>query len=83
MSATSPTLANLLHEQRRFDPPPELAANAIATASIYEEAARDRLAFWAAQAERLTWATPWEQVLDWSDAPFARWFVGGRLNAAV
>src|SRR5579875_3797413 len=83
VSATSPTLANLLHEQRRFDPPPELAANAIATASIYEEAARDRLAFWAAQAERLTWATPWEQVLDWSDAPFARWFVGGRLNAAV
>ncbi|MDQ1006197.1 acetyl-CoA synthetase [Streptomyces sp. V4I23] len=44
--------------------------------------AAGRLAFWAEKAGRLHWDTPWSQVLDWSDAPFARWFVGGRLNVA-
>jgi len=77
------TLSNLLHETRRFDPPADLAAGAIATAATYKEAAQDRLAFWENQAKRLTWAKPWEQVLDWSDAPFSKWFVGGTLNAAV
>ncbi|HAN70689.1 MAG TPA: hypothetical protein DCQ36_03745, partial [Actinobacteria bacterium] len=42
----------------------------------------DRLGFWAEQARHLTWAQPWSEVLDWSDAPFAQWFVGGRLNVA-
>jgi acetyl-CoA synthetase len=76
-------LSNLLRETRRFDPPAELAAHAVATEAIYEEAARDRLAFWEKEAKRLTWAQPWTQVLDWSDAPFSKWFVGGKLNAAV
>ncbi|MDQ1422866.1 MAG: acetyl-CoA synthetase [Acidimicrobiaceae bacterium] len=76
-------LSNLLHETRRFDPPAELVANAVATKAVYEEAARDRLAFWDAQARRLTWAQQWTQTLDWSDAPFSKWFVGGKLNAAV
>ena len=40
------------------------------------------MAFWAKQAERLSWETPFTEVLDWSDAPFAKWFVGGRLNVA-
>ncbi|MBX6370783.1 MAG: acetate--CoA ligase [Acidothermus sp.] len=83
MNDPQPTLANLLHEQRRFDPPPHIAATAIATEEVYRAAERDRLAFWEEQARRLTWAKPWEQVLDWSNAPFARWFVGGTLNAAV
>jgi len=82
-AAQSSALSNLLHETRRFDPPADLAANAIATSATYEEAARDRLAFWEKQAKRLTWAQPWSQVLDWSDAPFAKWFVGGKLNVAV
>ncbi|GAA0929327.1 acetate--CoA ligase [Streptomyces thermoalcalitolerans] len=47
-----------------------------------EHAAADRLAFWAQQAGQLHWDTEWDQVLDWSDAPFARWFTGGRLNVA-
>src|SRR5262249_31733920 len=51
-------------------------------ADAYDEAAADRLAFWEKQAARLDWATPWTQVLDW-DRPFAKWFVGGRLNASV
>jgi acetyl-CoA synthetase len=76
-------LSNLLRENRRFDPPPELAANAIATKATYEEADADRLAFWEKQAKRLTWAQPWTQVLDWSDAPFSKWFVGGKINVAV
>ena len=52
------------------------------TEADYDAAEADRLAFWEEQAERLTWAQPWTQVLDWSDAPFAKWFVGGKLNVA-
>jgi acetyl-CoA synthetase len=80
---TKETLSNLLQESRRFDPPPELAAHANVTAGVYAEAARDRLAFWADKARRLTWDEPWDQVLDWSRAPFAKWFTGGKLNASV
>jgi acetyl-CoA synthetase len=76
------TLENLLHEERRFPPSPEFAAQAVAKAELYDEAADDRLAFWDRQARALTWATPWAQTLDWSDAPFAKWFVGGTLNVA-
>ncbi|HSV37607.1 MAG TPA: AMP-binding protein, partial [Nocardioidaceae bacterium] len=76
------TLANLSHEERRFEPPAELAANANVKADAYDEAAEDRLAFWAKQAERITWAEPFTEVLDWTNAPFAKWYVGGKLNAA-
>jgi acetyl-CoA synthetase len=79
---TDATLSNLLHETRRFEPPAQLAAQANVTADAYEDAAKDRLAFWEQQARRLSWAKPWEQVLDWTQAPFAKWFVGGSLNAA-
>ncbi|CAA9343162.1 MAG: Acetyl-CoA synthetase [uncultured Nocardioidaceae bacterium] len=77
------TLSNLSSELRRFDPPAELAANANLTAVAYERAAADRLGFWAEQAERLDWGKRWEEVLDWSNPPFAKWFVGGTLNASV
>ncbi len=76
------TLSNLLQENRRFEPPAELAANANVKADAYERADEDRLAFWAEQAARLDWATPYEQVLDWSNPPFAKWFLGGKINAA-
>ncbi len=76
------TLENLLREERRFPPGPEFAAQAVAKAELYDEAGADRLAFWDRQARALTWATPWAQTLDWSEAPFARWFVGGTLNVA-
>ncbi|HEY6797170.1 MAG TPA: acetate--CoA ligase [Kineosporiaceae bacterium] len=75
-------LENLSHEGRRFPPSEEFAANAVATADLYEQAAKDRLAFWEEQARRVDWAAPWTQALDWSDAPFAKWFVGGSLNVA-
>ena len=52
----SETLSNLLHEQRRFPPPDDFAAAANVTADAYADADADRLAFWAKQAERLTWS---------------------------
>ncbi|WP_250029191.1 acetate--CoA ligase [Paractinoplanes maris] len=78
----SETLANLSSESRQFPPPEALAAAANVKADAYEEAASDRLAFWAKQADRLTWAKKWDQILDWSNPPFAKWFVGGELNIA-
>ncbi|MDQ1530061.1 MAG: acetyl-CoA synthetase, partial [Microbacteriaceae bacterium] len=83
MTDSTATLANLSHEERRFPPAPEFVAQANVDESIYAEADADRLAFWAEKAERLQWETPFEEVLDWSDPPFAKWFVGGRLNVAV
>jgi acetyl-CoA synthetase len=74
-------LAALLHETRQFAPPAEFAAQANAQPGIYAEAAADPQSWWAEQAERLTWERHWDQVLEW-DLPFAKWFVGGRLNAA-
>jgi acetyl-CoA synthetase len=53
------------------------------TAGAYPEAAADHLGFWADKAGQLTWDRPWDQVLDWSPAPFAKWFTGGKLNASV
>ncbi len=65
-----------------FPPSADFAANANATAALYDAAEADRLAFWADQANRLSWDTPFTEVLDWSEAPFAKWFVGGKLNVA-
>jgi len=76
------TLSNLSQEHRRFEPPAEFAARANLTESAYADAAADRLGFWEQQAERLHWDMRWERVLDWDDPPFAKWFVGGKLNAA-
>ncbi|PZU43088.1 MAG: acetyl-coenzyme A synthetase, partial [Arsenicicoccus sp.] len=54
------------------------------TVELFERAEADREGFWAEQARTyLQWETDFDQVLDWSDAPFAKWFVGGRLNACV
>ncbi len=63
-----------------YPPSPEFAAQANVGDDVYREAEQDRLAFWAKQANRLFWSMPFDQVLDWSEAPFAKWFVGGRLN---
>ncbi|NMR29672.1 acetate--CoA ligase [Crystallibacter degradans] len=81
--ATSDALENLLQENRKFAPSEEFAANAVVKPGIYEEADADHEAFWAKQArELLSWNEDFTQTLDWSDAPFAKWFVGGTLNAA-
>ncbi len=75
-------ISNLLHEERRFAPPADLAAHANVQAEAYDRAAADRLGFWAEQADRLDWGRRWDQVLDWTNPPFAKWFVGGTINAA-
>ena len=65
-----------------FAPSSAFVQSAVARPSIYHEASHDRLAFWRSRAMLLSWKTPFTEVLDWSDAPFAKWFVGGTLNAA-
>src|SRR3954451_1834033 len=75
-------LARLL-DVERSEPPAAFREQAtVADPGIYEEAARDPEAWWARQAEALHWFEPPQQTLDWSQAPFARWFVGGKLNAS-
>ena len=79
--ARSPTLENLFTETRTFPPLASFAAHANATADEYDRARADRLGYWREQAERLAWHTPFTEVLDWTDAPVARWFADGTLNA--
>ena len=76
------TLENLSNETRTFQPSDEFAAEANAKPFIYAQANKDRIAFWEEQAELLTWEKHWDQALDWQP-PFAKWFVGGTLNASV
>ncbi len=63
-----------------YPPSKEFAAQANARDDLYQQAEQDRLAFWAEQANRLSWATPFSEVLDWSARPFAKWFTDGKLN---
>jgi acetyl-CoA synthetase len=76
------SIENLGNESRQFPPSAEFAAQANAKADIYATADADRLAFWETQARELTWDQPWNTVLDWQ-VPYAKWFVGGKLNASV
>ncbi|MCI0581486.1 MAG: acetate--CoA ligase [Chloroflexi bacterium] len=69
-----------MDERRTFPPSAAFTAQANAKPSIYDEAERDYIAFWERIArDRVTWTTPFETTLEW-DLPFAKWFVGGRLN---
>jgi len=78
----SSQIDHLLTESRRFAPPAEFAADAVAGADLYTSATADRAQFWADQARALHWHTPFTQVLDWSNPPFATWFADGELNVA-
>ena len=72
-----------LLEQEIFPPPDEFRERAVySDPSIYDEAERDPEGFWAQQAEDLHWFQKWDQVLDWSNPPFAKWFLGGKLNVS-
>ncbi len=75
------TIEALLEEQRVFPSPEEFAKNAhVNSDDIFAQAAADPEAFWASVAEELHWFKKWDQVLDESDPPFFKWFVGGKLN---
>ena len=85
MSESSKTheINALLEEARVFEPSPEWRTSARVTdPDIYERAAEDPEAFWEGFARELEWMRPWTQVLDWQ-APHAKWFVGGQINASV
>ncbi|HEX2087358.1 MAG TPA: AMP-binding protein, partial [Solirubrobacteraceae bacterium] len=72
-----------LSKVERFEPPEELRERAVVRdPGVYEEAARDRLAWWEKQAERLHWFERWDEVLDDSNPPFYKWFTGGKLNVS-
>ena len=79
---TSDSIENLSTENRTFAPSPEFTAQANAQAGLYGEADKDRLAFWDQQAEALIWEKKWDKTLEW-ESPYAKWFVGGKLNATV
>ena len=72
-----------LREQEPFPPPDAFRERALYSApSVYDEAEADPEGFWAQQARALHWFREWDQVLDWSNPPFATWFVGGTINSA-
>jgi acetyl-CoA synthetase len=72
----------LLQENRRFAPSEEFRREAhLSDASVYDLAARDPEAYWAKEAESLTWFQRWNQVLEWK-APRAKWFLGGKINVS-
>ncbi|MEI7723162.1 MAG: acetate--CoA ligase [Actinomycetota bacterium] len=76
------SIENLSQESRLFPPSPAFAAQANAKSALYEQADKDRLAFWEEQARELTWDKPWNQVLEWNP-PYAKWFLGAKINASV
>ncbi|MGH9038384.1 MAG: acetate--CoA ligase [Acidimicrobiia bacterium] len=79
-SRSSKTIDALFVEERRFPPPPAFAQQANVNSEAAYTDGEDLEGFWAARAAALVWRKPWERVLDWSDAPFARWFPGATLN---
>ncbi|HYK83225.1 MAG TPA: AMP-binding protein, partial [Gemmatimonadales bacterium] len=73
----------LLDEQRSFAPPPAFRAAAhVQDDTPYQRARRDREGYWAEWARQLDWVRPWDTVLEWRP-PHAKWFLGGKLNAAA
>ena len=72
----------LFDEQRTFPPPEGFAARSTVDRALIDSAASDPVGYWAAQAEAIEWRQRWTQVLDWTNAPFARWFVDAKLNIA-
>ena len=78
----SEAIESLSVEGRTFPPPEDFKRNAaIVDAAIYDEASTDPEGFWARHAAELDWFQDWDTVLEW-DLPFAKWFVGGKLNAS-
>ncbi|HET6549698.1 MAG TPA: acetate--CoA ligase [Solirubrobacter sp.] len=69
-----------LLDVERFEPPSAFRGHA--DPSVYREADADFEGWWERQAAALDWFESWSQVLDWSQPPFAKWFVGGKLNAS-
>ena len=70
-------------QSKTYAPSEEFAAQANASADLYRQAEEQGEEFWGNQSrELLSWNTPFTEVLDWSNPPFAKWFQDGTLNAA-
>jgi acetyl-CoA synthetase len=82
-TTTGTAIEDFLVEDRTFPPHEEFRRRAVVTGTgMYDEADRDWQGFWAKQAiELVTWFEGWHTTLEW-DLPFARWFVGGKLNVS-
>jgi acetyl-CoA synthetase len=79
---TGPAIEDYLLEERRFPPPEAFVKRALVTdQSLYDEANTDWRGFWANQALALDWFKEWDTICEW-DLPFAKWFVGGKLNVS-
>src|ERR1700722_14658989 len=70
-----------------FPPSPEFSSRARIKSleqyrALYRRSIDDPKGFWSEMAQELRWERPFEEVVDWNP-PFARWFIGGRLNASV
>ncbi len=75
-------LEALLQEGRTFPPPDHVRKDALITdASAYADAEKDWQGHWATQALALDWIDEWHTIVEW-ERPFAKWFVGGRINVA-
>jgi acetyl-CoA synthetase len=75
-------ISDLLVEEREFSPPEEFRRRAVVTdPEVRAKAAADPESFWGGFAGELTWFKKWDRVLEW-EPPHAKWFVGGKLNAA-
>jgi acetyl-CoA synthetase len=83
MSDNHNTIDDLMLENRKFPPSAEFKRQAlVADTSLYDEAAEDYQGFWAGQAaDLLSWSTEWDTICEW-ELPFAKWFVGGKLNVS-
>jgi acetyl-CoA synthetase len=84
-AAEAATIENLLREERLFPPPAAFTERATANDSqIYARTATDEgfRDFWADESKRIDWMEPWTELLDWQ-LPYAKWFVGGKLNISV
>ncbi len=74
------TIADLLHEERHFEPSEAFKAQAnINDPGVYERAKANPEEFWSGFAKELYWKEPWTRVMEW-DPPHAKWFVGGKTN---
>ena len=84
MSQLHPDIDSLLKEDRLFEPPASFSSGAYIKSRedydrIYKRSVEDPDGFWSEIAGELHWFKPWDKVLEWEE-PFAKWFVGGRLN---
>ena len=73
------TIETIFVEDRRYPPPPDFAALAVARPDIYERSFEE---FWESEGrERVTWFEPFTELYEW-ELPYAKWYLGGSLNVS-